>query len=94
MANPSPKADTEAALKGGLSAGAAVATGGLSLLAEGLLDNGKANDTNPCDIALGIAPKNKPAENKPAEEKSAVEKTTDTVKDAAGAIGDKLKSLF
>lgn len=94
LANPSPKADTEAALKGGLSAGAAVATGGLSLLAEGLLNNGVADDTNPCDIALGIAPKTKAAAKKPAEEKSTIEKTTDTVKDAAGALGDKLKNLF
>ncbi len=93
LANPSPKADTQAALKGGLSAGAAVATGGLSLLAQGLLSNEVADDQNPCDIALGKAPI-KSAETKPAEEKSVVEKTTDTVKDAAGAIGDKLKSLF
>ncbi len=94
LANPSPKADTEAALKSGLSVGTAVATGGLSLLAEGLLDSGSGSDVNPCDIALGIAPKIKPAAKKPVEEKSAVEKTTDTVKDAASAIGDKLKSLF
>ncbi len=97
IANPSPKADTKAALSAGLSVGAAVATGGLSLLAEGLLDgdDGSSEDVNPCDIALGIAPKKKPvAKEKPAEEKSVVESTTDTVKDAAGAIGDKLKNLF
>lgn len=93
LANPSPKADTKAALKTGLAAGAAVATGGLSLLAEGLLD-GSSSNQNPCDIALGIAPKKKAATEKPATEKNTVEKTTDTVKDAAGAIGDKLKSLF
>ena len=95
LANPTPKADTGAALKKGLSVGTAVATGGLSLLAEGLLDSSGGDDVNPCDIALGKAPKKttKTAE-KPAEEKSTVEKTTDTVKDAAGAIGDKLKSLF
>lgn len=94
LANPSPKADTQAALKTGLSAGAAVATGGLSLLAESFLSNGVADDQNPCDIALGKAPVKSAAKEKPAEEKSTVEKTTDTVKDAAGAIGDKLKSLF
>jgi len=93
LANPSPKADTQAALKTGLSAGAAVATGGLSLLAQGLLSNGVADDQNPCDLALGKAPVKTTAET-PAEEKSTVEKTTDSVKDAAGAIGDKLKSLF
>jgi AsmA family protein len=91
LANPAPKTDTKAALKAGLSVGAAVATGGLSILAQGLLDKSGA-DENPCDIALGIAPKKTTA--KPASEKSTVEKTTDTVKDAASAVGDKLKSLF
>ena len=91
LANPTPKTDTKAALKAGLSVGAAVATGGLSLLAQGLLDKSDA-DENPCDIALGIAPKKTAA--KPEAEKSTVEKTTDTVKDAASAVGDKLKNLF
>ncbi len=94
LANPSPKADAEAALKKGLTVGTAVATGGLSLLAEGLLSDGVADDQNPCDIALGKAPVKQAAKEKPAEEKNTVEKTTDTVKDAAGAIGDKLKNLF
>ncbi len=94
LANPSPKADAEAALKKGLSVGTAVATGGLSLLAEGLLSDGVADDQNPCDIALGKAPVKQAAKEKPVEGKTTVEKTTDTVKDAAGAIGDKLKSLF
>jgi len=93
LANPTPKADTEAALKKGLAAGAAVATGGLSLLAEGLLDGGSGDDAgNPCDIALGKAPKK--TAKKPSSEKNTVEKTTDTVKDAASAVGDKLKNLF
>jgi AsmA family protein len=94
LANPAPKADTEAALKSGLSVGTAAATGGLSILAEGLLDGDSGSDINPCDIALGIAPKNKPTAKKSAKKKNVVEKTTDTVKDAASAIGDKLKNLF
>lgn len=94
LANPAVKADTEAALKTGLSAGAAVATGGLSLLAQGLLSGGSSDDVNPCEIALGIAPKKKAVAEKPAEEKNVLEKTTDTVKDAAGTIGDAFKSLF
>lgn len=94
LANPAPKADTKGALKTGITAGAAVATGGLSLLAENLLSKGLADDQNPCDIAMGKAPVKSAAKEKPAEEKNVVEKTTDTVKDAAGAIGDKLKSLF
>jgi AsmA family protein len=94
LANPKPKADAEGALKTGVTAGAAVATGGLSLLAESFLNNGVADDTNPCDVALGKAPVKSAAKEKPAEDKNVLEKTTDTVKDAAGAIGDKLKSLF
>jgi len=92
LANPTPKADTEAALKKGLAAGAAVATGGLSLLAGELLGGSGDDVGNPCDIALGKAPKK--TAKKPSTEKSTVEKTTDTVKDAASAVGDKLKSLF
>ena len=93
LTNPTPKADTEAALKKGLAAGAAVATGGLSLLAGELLNGGSGDDVgNPCDIALGKAPKK--TAKKPTAEKSSVEKTKDTVKDAASAVGDKLKSLF
>ena len=81
-------------MKKGLSVGTAVATGGLSLLAEGLLSDGVADDQNPCDIALGKAPVKQATKDKPAEEKNTVEKTTETVKDAVGGIGDKLKSLF
>jgi len=77
----------------GVSVGAAVATGGLSILAQGLFDKSTA-DENPCDTALGIAAKKKAVTEKPVEEKCTVEKATDTVKDAASAIGDKLKSLF
>lgn len=93
LTNPTPKTDTKAALKAGLSAGVAVATGGLSILAQGLLDK-SGGDENPCEIALGIAPQKEATAEKPAEDKSTVEKTTDTVKDAASALGDKLKSLF
>ncbi len=98
LANPEAGIDTKAAVMAGVSAGTAVATGGLSILAQGLFDKATA-DENPCDTALGIAPKKKPVTEKsvaekPAKEKSTVEKTTDTVKDAASAIGDKLKGLF
>lgn len=95
LANPTPKTDTKAALTAGLSAGAAVATGGLSILAQGLLDKSKGGNEKPCDIALGIAAKTKAkTASKASEEKNTVEKTTDTVKDAVDGIGDKLKKLF
>ena len=63
LANPSPSADLGGALSTGASVGTAVATGGLSLLAEGLLDRVTA-DVDPCATALGIRPskRNKPAE--------------------------------
>ena len=94
LANPTPKTDTKAALKTTLSAGAAVATGGLSILAQGLLDKNNSNQ-NPCDIALGKAPtKQASNNNQKTKKKSAVESTTDKVKESAGAIGDKLKKLF
>lgn len=62
LAKPSALVDKAAVLEAGLSTGAAVATGGLSVVAEGLVDRATA-DTNPCETALGIK---KPAE-KPAE---------------------------
>ncbi|MEM6998954.1 MAG: AsmA family protein, partial [Pseudomonadota bacterium] len=94
LANPKVKTDTKAALKTSLSAGAAVATGGLSILAQGLLDK-SGSDQNPCDIALGkVTAKSSSTATKQAESKSAVESTTDKVKESAGALGDKLKKLF
>ncbi len=94
LANPKPKTDTKAALTAGLSAGAAVATGGLSLLAQGLLDKSGSNK-NSCDVALGKAPsKTATKQEAPTESKNPVEKTTKSVKDAAGAVGEKLKGLF
>jgi AsmA family protein len=96
LANPKPKTDTNVALQSGLAAGAAVATGGLSLLAQGLMDTKDSGSIdNPCDVALGKAPKQtQAATDKPVEEKSAVDKSTNAVKEATGAIGDKLKGLF
>jgi uncharacterized protein involved in outer membrane biogenesis len=56
LASPSPVADLGGALSAGASLGTAVATGGLSLVVEGLLDRATA-DLSPCDTALGIKPK-------------------------------------
>ena len=78
FANPKVAPDTKAALKAGLSAGAAVATGGLSLLAQGLLNKSKA-ESDPCAVALGKRP----------QQKSATQDSSlgDTIK-------NKLKGLF
>ncbi len=97
LAEPSAGVGTEGALTAGLSAGAAVATGGLSLLAQGLFSK-SSDGENPCDIALGKAPVKQAAGEKPAEEKSAVESTVDTAKDAVESVtegaSNLLKGLF
>ncbi len=97
LAEPSPKVDAATALKTGVTVGAAVATGGLSLLAEGLFKKTTA-DSNPCDTALGKAPAASPAKTQAAETKAdpveekkeqveqkvedVKEKTEDKIKDA------------
>lgn len=91
LANPQPTTDVKAALTTGLSATTAIATGGLSLLAQGLLDRTTA-DEDPCATALGIKP-TATATNKESEPSSS-NKAVDTVKDAGSATLNKLKSLF
>ena len=51
LAEPKTKIDTAAALKTAVSTGAAVATMGLSLVAEGIFDRTTADD-HPCETAL------------------------------------------
>jgi uncharacterized protein involved in outer membrane biogenesis len=53
LAAPSALVDKAAVLEAGLATGAAVATGGLSVVAEGLIDRATA-DENPCQTALGV----------------------------------------
>ncbi|OUR64611.1 hypothetical protein A9Q79_04730 [Methylophaga sp. 42_25_T18] len=90
LANPKPTADATAVLSTGLSVGTAVATGGLSILAQGLLDRGTA-DADPCATALG----QKPATTaKQAPEKTTTTKAVDAVKDAGSAVTDTLKGFF
>ncbi|PHS70635.1 MAG: hypothetical protein COB23_02870 [Methylophaga sp.] len=91
LANPKPTTDVKAALATGLSAGTAIATGGLSLLAQGLLDRTTA-DADPCATALGLKPA--PTAVKKQPESTTKNNTVDKVKDVSGAITDKLKKLF
>ena len=93
FANPTIVPDTRAALKAGLSTGAAVATGGLSLLAQGLYDWTTADEA-PCATALGIKTEKASTTNKETTEKSTTEKAVDAVKDSGVMIKDKLKNLF
>jgi len=92
LANPKPGVDTKAALTAGVSAGAAVATGGLSILAQGLI-GGSDVDEDPCATALGKKPTvTKEASKEP--EKSTTSKVVDTVKEAGSAITDTIKGWF
>ncbi|MCG8325310.1 MAG: AsmA family protein, partial [Thiotrichales bacterium] len=101
LAEPSAGVSAEGALTAGITAGAAVATGGLSVLTQGLFDSSSGEgDVNPCDIALGKAQPRQAARpaGKKAKEKSAVESTVDTAKDAVEGVtegaGKLLKGLF
>ena len=58
LAHPEPKADTLAAVKTAATVGAAIATGGISLLAVGLY-NMATVDEHPCATALAFAGKSK-----------------------------------
>ena len=92
LANPKAGVDTMAALKAGAGAGAALATGGLSILAQGLLDKSTA-DEDPCATALGKKPTvTKEASKEP--EKSTTTKAVDAVKDAGSAVSDTIKGWF
>jgi len=96
FANPHIGPDTKAALKAGLSAGAAVATGGISLLAQGLFSTATSNtDADPCATALGVKPVPKTAAE-PAKETGTTTSSgpVNAVKDAGSAIKDTLKGLF
>lgn len=84
FANPKVAPDTKAALKAGLSAGAAVATGGLSLLAQGLLGESKAV-SDPCALALG---------KKPEQKTQPQQQTEPTTNNPLDSVKSKLKSLF
>jgi len=92
LANPKAGVDTMAALKAGAGAGAALATGGLSILAQGLLDKSTA-DEDPCAIALGQKP-TKTATASEEPEKSTTTKAVDAVKDAGSAVSDTIKGWF
>jgi len=92
LANPKPGVDTMAALKAGAGVGAALATGGLSILAQGLYDKSTA-DEDPCATALGQKPaKTTTASKEP--EKSTTTKAIDAVKDTGSAVSDTIKGWF
>ena len=92
LAAPRAKTDTEAALTAGIKAGSAVAAGGWSALARGLLGGDTGAGQNPCDIALGLTPlKTSPG---PRAEQNTPAQKTDAVKEAVEGLGETLKKLF
>lgn len=92
LAAPRAKTDTEAALTAGIKAGSAVAAGGWSALAKGLLGGDTSTGQNPCDIALGLAPlQTSPG---PRAEQNTPAQKTDAVKKAVEGLGEALKKLF
>ena len=92
LAAPRAKTDTEAALTAGIKAGSAVAGGGWSALARGLLGGDTGAGQNPCDIALGVTPL-KTSPDPRAEQNTPAQKT-DAVKEAVEGLGETLKKLF
>lgn len=92
LAAPRAKTDTEAALTAGIKAGSAVAAGGWSALAKGLLGGNTGAAQNPCDIALGVTPlKTSPG---PRAEQNTPAQNTDALKEAVEGLGETLKKLF
>jgi hypothetical protein len=57
LANPGAKVDAGAVLTTGVTGAAAIATGGMSVVAKGFIDRTTA-DQNPCETALGQKPNN------------------------------------
>ena len=92
LAAPRAKTDTEAALTAGIKAGSTVAAGGWHALAKDLLGGDTGAAQNPCDIALGLAPRQtSPA---PRAEQNTPAQKTDAVKEAVEGLGEALKKLF
>jgi len=94
FSNPGVKVDPLGAGKAALSVGAAIATGGLSLLAGGIADRVTA-DSAPCDTALGIKSTSKPAqESAPAETQESEPQQESSPKKVLEGIGKGLGGLF
>ncbi len=91
LANPKPETDTKAALKAGVSVGAAVATGGLSILAQGLFDRATA-DADPCATALGEKQSKPKASSKQTE--TTTNKNAETTKGTGESVTDKIRGFF
>ena len=83
LANPKPQLDPKGALKTVGKVGAAVATGGLSLLAESVLDSA-TEDEDSCAIAAG----------RKTPEKKSSSSSSDSGSSTLESVGDKLKGAL
>lgn len=84
LADPQPALDTGAAVMTGVSAGAALATSGLSIVAQGLYDRLTADDA-PCETALAM---------KVGDTRSTGDKAADAIKGVGESIKGAFDSLF
>lgn len=91
LAYPQPTTDLTGALSTGLSVSTAFATGGLSLLAEGLFDRITA-DADPCATAWGQNAAS--SQTTKQAEKSTSTKAVDSVKEAGETVSDTIKGFF
>jgi uncharacterized protein involved in outer membrane biogenesis len=92
LSNPVPKPATLAAMKSAATVGAAVATGGISLLAGGLFERATA-DEHPCKTALAFAVGGAKAEPAASGTSGTATEQTGEKKKQEGP-GDKVKGIF
>ncbi len=93
LADPTPVTDVKGVATTGIKVGAAFATAGLSVLAEGLFDRAGAN-ADVCALARGEKRGTAATGAAPAQQKSAIDQATDTGKQAVKGAGDAVEKLF
>jgi len=94
LSHPKPKTDTLAAMKTAARVGAAVATGGISLLAGGLFERATADD-HPCDTAVAYVTGKQPAKTSATTSKQTATQTQKSgTKNSKESVGDKVKGVF
>ncbi len=90
LADPKLGIDEEEAVKAAAEVGAAIATGGISILGTVLIDKLSADET-PCRTALGLGPKKSKA---PKKSNPKASETDNLLNDAAEGLKGGLKGLF
>ena len=93
LSEPVPTTDAAGVATAGLKVGAAIATGGLSLLAEGLLDRSQA-DIDVCAVAAGTVDLAGQASSDKSAFSKAAQSTSEAVERAGNSVKGVFKSLF